>query len=153
MVEGLLAFIVTASDPGTTLATHRIDLIDEDDAGGLFLGLTEQIANPAGADTHKKLNKLGGRDRAEGHPRFSRNRFGKKRFSGSWRTDQQDAAGDLRSKPNEGLRLFEKGDHLLKFEPCIVDAGHILKTQLQILLGLQPRLTAPKTQSPIRHLG
>jgi maleate cis-trans isomerase len=39
LVDGLLALVVATTQAGTTLATHSINLIDEDDAGGLGLGL------------------------------------------------------------------------------------------------------------------
>ena len=41
LVEGLFAFIVAAADASTPLATNCINLIDENDAGGLFFGLAE----------------------------------------------------------------------------------------------------------------
>jgi hypothetical protein len=39
LVDGLLALVVAASHAGAALAAHRVNLIDEDDAGGLGLGL------------------------------------------------------------------------------------------------------------------
>ena len=37
LVQGLLAFIVSATEPRTALTSHRIDLIDEDDTGLVLL--------------------------------------------------------------------------------------------------------------------
>src|SRR5918997_2930002 len=54
LVEGLLPFVMPAAESGTALAAHRVDLVDEDDARGVLLGLLEQIADTAGthADEH-----------------------------------------------------------------------------------------------------
>ena len=55
-------------------------------------------------------------------------------FSCAWRI-YQSTSRNLGAKTNEGFGLFEKGDHL-QLQPCIVDASHILKTELQILFGV-----------------
>ena len=65
LVERLLALVVTAAEPGAALATDRVDLIDEDDARRAFLGLIEEIADPAGADADEHLDKLGTGDAEE----------------------------------------------------------------------------------------
>lgn len=39
LVDGLLALVVAATQAGTTLAADSVDLINEDDAGRLGLGL------------------------------------------------------------------------------------------------------------------
>ena len=39
LVDGLLALVVATAHAGATLAAHSVDLIDEDDAGSLALGL------------------------------------------------------------------------------------------------------------------
>ena len=152
LVEGLLPFIIAAADASPALTTDRIDLVNENDAGGLFLGLAEQIANPARTNTHEQLNKLRGSDGEERHTRLSCNRLGKESFPGTRRAHKQHAPRDLGAQADEGLGLLEKRDHLLKFKPRIVNAGNVLKTELKILLGFQARLTAPKPKSSVRHL-
>ena len=114
--------------------------------------MAEQIANPARTNTNEQLNKLRGRDGEERHARLACNRLGKKRFSGPRGADQQHSPRNPGAQADEGLGLLEKGDHLLKFQPRIVDAGNILKTKLKVFLGFQPRLTAPKAKSSVRHL-
>jgi hypothetical protein len=39
LVEGLLALVVATADAGATAAAHRVDLVDEDDARSVLLGL------------------------------------------------------------------------------------------------------------------
>jgi hypothetical protein len=48
----------TTTQTGATLATDRIDLIDEDDAGGGFLGLFEHVTHPGGTDTHEHFHEV-----------------------------------------------------------------------------------------------
>ncbi len=45
LVERLLAFVVSATEPGTTVPSDGIDLVDEDDARRMGLALLEQVAH------------------------------------------------------------------------------------------------------------
>ena len=45
LVRGLLALVIAAYEGTVTLFADRVDLIDKDDAGCLFLGLPEQVAD------------------------------------------------------------------------------------------------------------
>ena len=58
LVEGLLPFVVAAAQTGAPLTADGINFIDEDDARGIFLGLFEQIAHPAGTNADKHLDKF-----------------------------------------------------------------------------------------------
>src|SRR5690606_21892987 len=59
LVEGLLALIVPTAEPGTAMPTHRIDLVDEDDARGMLLGLLEHGADARGANADEHLDEVG----------------------------------------------------------------------------------------------
>src|SRR3954465_1188792 len=65
LVERLLALVVAAAEARATLATARVDLVDEDDARRVPLRLVEQVADAAGADADEHLHELGARDREE----------------------------------------------------------------------------------------
>ena len=45
LVQRLLALVVAAAETGAAMAPHGVDLIDEDDAGRLLLGLLEHVAH------------------------------------------------------------------------------------------------------------
>ena len=47
LVQGLLAFVVSAAHAGTAAASDGVDLVDEDDAGRVLLGFGEQVAHAA----------------------------------------------------------------------------------------------------------
>src|SRR4030088_3048088 len=50
LVEGLLAFVVAAAHACATLAADGVDLVDEDDARAVLLGLVEHVADARSAD-------------------------------------------------------------------------------------------------------
>ena len=58
LVQGLLPFIVATADTGTTLTSDGIDLVDENQAGAVFLGFLEQVTNTAGSHANEHLHKF-----------------------------------------------------------------------------------------------
>ena len=140
LVEGLLALVVAAAEAGTTLTTHRIDLIDKDDAGGILLGLFEQIAHAAGADAHEHLHELRAGDREEGNTSFTSHSFGQQRLAGARRTNQQNALGNLGADGGEAIGVLEEVDNLSEFKLGALDPGHITEGDLGLRLHLHPRL-------------
>jgi hypothetical protein len=50
---------VTAAQPGAAVAPDRVDLVHEDDAGRVLLGLLEEVANARGADADEHLDEVG----------------------------------------------------------------------------------------------
>ncbi len=76
LVEGLLAFVVAAAEAGAALAADGVDLVDEDDARAVLLGLLEQVTHPGGADADEHLDEVRTGDREERHARPRRRRRG-----------------------------------------------------------------------------
>ena len=58
LVERLLALVVAAAQAGAAVTTDGVDLVHEDDAGRVLLGLLEQVADPAGADADEHLDEV-----------------------------------------------------------------------------------------------
>ena len=67
LVEGLLALVVAAAEAGAALAADRVDLVHEDDARRVALGLVEQVADAARADADEHLDELRAGDAEERH--------------------------------------------------------------------------------------
>ena len=67
LIEGLLAFVITASQAGTSLASDRINFINEDDAGCVFLGVVKHVSHPGGSDSDKHFNEVRPRNREKRH--------------------------------------------------------------------------------------
>ena len=59
MVERLLALVVPAAQAGAAVAPDGVDLVHEDDAGRVLLGLLEQVADAGGAHAHEHLDEVG----------------------------------------------------------------------------------------------
>ena len=90
LVEGLFALIVTSTQTGATVSSNRIELVDEDDARGL---LACSNMSRTRTDTNKHLNEVRTGNREERYFGFTRDGFGKQRFTRSWRSNQQHAVG------------------------------------------------------------
>src|SRR5690606_14691448 len=59
LVEGLLAFVMTAAQAGTALAPDGVNLVDKNNTGGILLRVLEQVANTRSADTDEHLDEVG----------------------------------------------------------------------------------------------
>lgn len=53
MIESLLTLVVATRDTDTKLSAKSIDLVNEDDALGVFLSIGEQIRNTGRTNTLK----------------------------------------------------------------------------------------------------
>src|SRR5690606_27670222 len=73
LVQRLLAFVMATTETSAALASHRVNFVDEHDAGGVLLGLVEQVADAARANTHEHFNELRTGDAEERHTCFTRN--------------------------------------------------------------------------------
>ena len=127
LVEGLLALVVAAAEAGATLAADRVDLVDEDDARRVALGLVEQVADAAGADADEHLDELGAGDAEERHARLARDRASHQRLAGARRADEQHAARDARAERVELLRVLQELDDFLELGLGLVHAGHVVE--------------------------
>ena len=58
LVEGLLALVVAATEAGAAMTADGVDLVDEDDAGRVLLGLLEHVADAARADADEHLDEI-----------------------------------------------------------------------------------------------
>ena len=66
-VQGLLALVVAASQPCASVAADGVDLVDEDDAGGVLLALREKVPHAGGPDADEHLDEVRSADGEEGH--------------------------------------------------------------------------------------
>ena len=139
LVQRLLALVVAAAQPGPALPPHRIDLVDEDDARRVALGLLEQVAHPAGADADEHLHELRAGDREERHAGLAGDGLGHQRLAGAGRADQQHALGDACAERGELLRLLEELDDLLQLLLGFLGAGHVGEGHGRLVAGEHPR--------------
>ena len=119
------------------MAAHRVDLVDEDDAGGGFLALLEHVAHTRGADADEHLDEVGAGNGEERNVGLAGDGARQQRLASAGRTDQQHALGDLAAETLELLRVLEELDDLLQLGLGLVDAGHVLEGDAALLLGEQ----------------
>ena len=102
-VERLLALVVSADDARAAGLAQGVQLVDEDDARGLGLGLLEHVADAGGADADEHLDEVGAGEAEERHARLAGDGLGQQRLAGARRADQQHALGNPSA---EDLVLF-----------------------------------------------
>ena len=136
-VERLLALVVSADDAAAAGLAQGVQFVDEDDAGGLGLGLLEHVAHPGGADADEHLDEVGAGEAEEGDARLAGDRLGQQRLARARRPDQQHALGN---PPAEKLIFFgraEEIDHLAQLVDGLVDAGHVVEGDAEVFLGVE----------------
>ena len=148
LVQGLLALVVAAAQAGAAVAAHGVDLVDEDDAGGVLLALFEHVAHAGGADAHEHLHEVGAGDGEERHVGFAGDGAGEQGLASAGGTDQQHALRDLATEALELLRVAEELDDLLQLALGLVDAGHVLEGDAALLLGEQPGAALAEAHGP-----
>ena len=134
LVQGLLALVVTAAHAGATLATDCVDLIHEDDAGRVFLGLLEQVAHAGGTHAHEHLHEVRAGDGVERHASLTSYGAGQQSLTGTGRTVEQHTAGDLRAQFFISLRVGEEIADLVQLFHCLIGTGHVIKRGVRVVL-------------------
>ena len=113
LIEGLLAFVVAAAEPGAAVPAHCIDFVDEDDAGGVLLGLLEHVAHARGTHADEHLDEVRAGYGEERHVGLAGDRAREQGLAGSGWTNQQHAARNAPAKPLEFAGVAQELDDLL----------------------------------------
>ena len=142
LIEGLFAFVVAATEPGAALTAHRVDFVDEDDAGSVLLGALEHVAHAGGADAHEHFDEVRTGNREEGHACLAGDGLGEQRLARTRAAHEQNAP---RNAPAETLvfaRIAQEVDHFLHFRlgfvaaRDVLEADRVLRTVEHAGLGL-----------------
>ena len=135
LVQRLLALVVPGQEPRRSRSglADGVELVDEDDAGGLFLGLLEEVPHAGRPDAHEHLDELGARQEEERDIGLAGHRARQKRLAGAGRADQQHAFGNAATEPLVLLGVREEIDHLEELGLGLVHAGHVRERRLQLL--------------------
>src|SRR5690606_21870642 len=112
LVEGLLALVMPAAEAGTAMTADRVDLVDEDDARRMLLGLLEHVAHAAGADADEHLDEVGTGNAEERHLGLAGDRARQQGLAGARRADHQHATRNLAAKLLEAARVAQEFDQL-----------------------------------------
>src|SRR5690606_19390365 len=120
-----------------------VDLVDEDDARRMLLGLFEHVAYTAGADADEHLDEVGTGDREERHLGLAGDGLGQQGLAGTGRADHQYATRDVSAELLELAGIAQEFDQLGDFLLGLVAAGNVGKGDLHLVLALhlRPRTT------------
>ena len=133
LVEGLLLLVMAAhTGEARAGAAEAIELVDEDDGGGLGGRLLEEVADAGGADADEHLDKFGTGNGEEGNVGFAGHRTGEQRLAGAGRTDEEDALGDVGAEPAVGVGLAQELDDLGQFLLGLGGAGDVGEGGLEV---------------------
>ena len=143
LVQGLLALVVPAAEPGAAMPADSVDLVDEHDRRGVLLRLLEQVAHASRSYADEHLDEVRPADGVEGDAGLARDRAREERLARPRRPEQEHAARDLRAHRLELRGVLQVLLDLLQLLDRLVDAGHIRERRLRLVLRdlLRPRLT------------
>ncbi len=127
LVQRLLPLVVAAHDARVPFLADGVDLVDEHDAGGFFLGLPEQVAHLARAHAHEHFHKFGAADGEERDVRLTGDGLCQHGFAGTRRAYQQNALGHGGADLPVFVRIVEVIHDLLQAFLRLVHAFHVVK--------------------------
>ena len=118
----------------TARFAQGVQFIDEYDTGGFELGLHKKIAYARRAQAHKHLHELRTAHAEKGHTALTGHGLGQQSLAGPRGTHQQNAPGHFAADGGEALGRLEKVDHLHQFLLGLLHAGHIVKSDADLVL-------------------
>ena len=148
LIEGLLALVVTAAEARAPVASYRVDLVDEDDARCVLLGLVEHVADARRADPDEHLDEVGARDREERHLRLTGDGLREQRLAGTRRAHHQDASRDLAAELLELRGVAQEVDQLADLLLGLLDARDVGERHLDLVLADEARAALSERERP-----
>jgi hypothetical protein len=137
---------VSAPEAGAPVATHRVDLVDEDDAGRVGLPLFEEVTDAGGADADEHLDEVGPRHLEEGATGLAGHGLRQQRLSGSGRPDEEHTLGKPPAQAPEKLRVLQELDDLREFLLGLVGPCHVVEGDLRRVRRDELGLGAPELE-------
>src|SRR5690606_28484225 len=137
---GLLALVMATAEAGATMPAHRVELVDENDAGSLLLRLVEHVAHTRCPDADEHLDEVGTGYCEERYFRLARDGFGQQGLAGTRRPDHQHAFGDFPAEPLELARVSQEIDDFGYFGFCLIDTRDIRERDVHLVFTQEPCL-------------
>ena len=110
-----------------------VELVDEDDARGLLLGLLEEIAHARRADADEHLDELGAREEEERHVGLAGHGAGEERLAGARGADEEHALGDAAAEPLVLFGILEEVHDLHQLRLGLVHPRHVGERRFELL--------------------
>ena len=127
LVNGLLTLVISSSKSCATLTSNCINLVNENNTGGVLLSLGENITYTRSSNSDKHLYELGSRDGDEGNSSFSSNSLCEKGLTGTGRSIKDNSTRNTASVSIVKLRLLEEINNLNKLKLCSIASCNIVE--------------------------
>src|SRR5688500_3295542 len=153
LIQRLLTLVMSthrAADPAGL--AQCVQLIDEDNARRLRLGLLEQVAHTRGTNAHEHLDELGAIDREEGHAGFPRDRAREQRLPGTRWPDQQHSFRYLGSESHELVGRLQELDDLDQLLLRLIRPGNIVERDTGARFAEYPRAILSQRHYALRRI-
>ena len=140
LVQRLLAFVVSAAEAGSAVASHRVYFVYEYYAGLIFARLLEEVADARRADADEHFDEVGAADAEEGNVGLARDGSRKERLTRSGSAEQKHAARHSRAELREFRGVFEELHDLFKLFLRFVASGDVVEGHLRAVVEEKLRL-------------
>ena len=138
LVERLLALVMNGAQTGAALAAYSVDFVYEDDAGGVVLGLIEEVAHARSTHADEHLHELRAAYGKERHASLAGHGARQQCFAGSGRADEQHALGYACPQCLKFLARFQELHYLAQVLLGFFNAGHILEGDGRLVRAEEP---------------
>ena len=145
LVQGLLALVMAAAQPGAALAAHGVDFVNKNQAGRIFLALHKEVAHARSAHAHEHFHKVRAGNGKERHPGLTGHGARQQGFTRAGRAYQQNALGNAPAQAGELFGIGEELHHFRKFLLGLIHARHVGKGNARAVLIEHTRLGTAET--------
>mmetsp|Transcript_5696 Transcript_5696/g.8390 ORF Transcript_5696/g.8390 Transcript_5696/m.8390 type:complete len:204 (+) Transcript_5696:1126-1737(+) len=132
LVQGLFTLVVTSSESCTTLTSNGINLINEDDARGVLLGLVKHITHTRSSNSNEHLHEFGTRNGDEWHTGLSSNSLGEEGLTGTRGSVKDNTTRNAASILSVSLRLLQEVNYLSELELGSVTSSNLVESYSSI---------------------
>src|SRR5208283_4589816 len=150
LVQCLLPFIMTPDGIQPACLPQSVQLVHENDAWSVILGLAEKIADTRCPNANKHLDELRTAHAEERHSGLSRYGARKQSLASSGCPDKQNPFGNFASKLLEFSRVPQIFNDFLKFSPRLVYPGHIIECYANLFFGVNLHLRLANREHSLR---
>ena len=134
LVKGLFSFVVASAETCASLATYRVDFVDEHYARHALFSHCEKVSHPACAHADEHFNEVRSAYGKERNVSLSRNRLCEQRFTCSRRAYEKHALRNSRAEKSKFFGVFQEFYNLLQLFLFFFRAGDVGKSNLNVLV-------------------
>ena len=146
LVQGLFTLVIAPTQASTTLATHGINFVNENDTRRVLFGVFEHVAHASRAHADKHFHKIRTRDAKKRHLGLTSDALGEQCFTGSWRPHEEQTTRNAATELLKALRIFQKVHHFLHLFFGLVATGDIGKGDGVVVLVEHARFALAETK-------